>query len=71
MLATIEAMGSRLLGTLVPQVDAAAAGNIQPCWNACWQCNRLYGHPSARCSCNAPCCALGGDRYECLCGRCP
>ncbi|MEF3113679.1 hypothetical protein [Streptomyces chrestomyceticus] len=72
MLASIESMGSRLLGLFVPKVDAAAAADgMQACWGACWQCNKLYGHPDGRCSCNAPCCAAGGNRYRCSCDQCP
>ncbi|MGC7094284.1 hypothetical protein ACPZ19_06445 [Amycolatopsis lurida] len=34
----VETLGARLLGALVPRVDAAAACSVT-CWTYCWQCN--------------------------------
>jgi hypothetical protein len=65
MYAKLEAMGSRLLGLFVPGIDAAAA---DPCWNACWQCNRTHNGP---CNCNAPCCQRPAGNYACNCIKCP
>ncbi|MEV4868063.1 hypothetical protein [Streptomyces syringium] len=49
MYAKLTALGSRVLGLLVPGIDAAAA-EILACRNypACWQC-------SGKCGYNAPC----------------
>ncbi|SCL69874.1 hypothetical protein [Micromonospora peucetia] len=68
MLKTIEAMGSALLGRLVPRLEASAA-----CWGACWQCNKLYGHQDGVCNCNAPCCSWpsNANRFSCNCLDCP
>ncbi|MGW3461716.1 hypothetical protein ACWDE9_19895 [Streptomyces olivaceoviridis] len=72
MLSSIEALGSRLLGLFVPKVEAAAA-DLRGCWNACWQCNKLYGQPDGHCNCNAPCCSWPSNpnRFNCNCLACP
>jgi hypothetical protein len=68
MIRQLESLGSRLLGLFVPQVEASAATAADPCWNACWQCNRTKNGP---CNCNAPCCRRSGGNYVCNCIKCP